>query len=229
MRAHGVGVLLAAVLYAGSAVAATHRLRLSDAIALARAQSSEGRRIALEARRDRLRSGAARAAMAPELTLSAVAPRLARDFSVGLQPARGDSVRSEYVETTTTSHNASAELQASQLLPWRGRLSAATSMFYRDESTAPIGVRAARRDYQVAATVGLDVALWGDDAERGVLRRAHLNWDQARSRERTAQARLEFETVTHYLDVVRARAALKIARTTADRAAEAAEVARRKV
>ena len=229
MWARVVGVLLAVLLDAAGAAAATHTLRVADAIALARLQSPEGRRIALEARRDLQRAAASRAASAPGLTLAAVAPRLAREFSVGLQPARGDSVRSEYVETTTTSHNGSADLQASQLLPWRGRLSALASMFYRDEATAPLGLRAARRDYQVAASLGLEMPLWGADDEHDALRRAHLSWDQASSRARTARARLEFETVTHYLDVVRARAALDIARATVERAAEAAAVAQRKV
>lgn len=229
MRIRALGLVVALGLHAGVAPAATQTLSLAGALELARTQSPEGRRIALEARRDLLRAGAAGAVFAPQISLSALAPEWAREFSVALQPARNDSVRSEYVETTTTRHNAAAQLQVSQLLPWRGRLSAFGSMDYRDESTAPPGVRAPRHDYELSASVGADVPVWGDDPERNALRRARLQADEARARQRTARARLEFATVTHYLDAVRARAAVDIARATAGRAAEAATVARRKV
>lgn len=229
MRVPWAGVWLAAVLHASTAHAVTHVLRLADALALARTQGPEGRRLGLQSERDLLRARAGRATLQPQFTLAAVAPQWAREFAVGLQPARDDSLRSEYVETTITRQDGFASLQVSQLLPWRGRLSAAGTTFYRDQSTAPLGVSAPRRDYEVAASVGLDLPLWGDDPDLDAERRTRLAWDEARASARTARARLEFETVTNYLDVIRARAALEIAQATLARVAESAQTARRKV
>ncbi len=203
---------------------------------LTRAQSPAARRIGLQARRDALRYDAARRAVWPNLGLDLAAPDLSREFSVGLQTstqpdtATGQPVlQSVYVKTTTTSRNASGSVRARQLLPWHGSVSALGAVVYRDETTTPTGVRAARRDYQVATSIGLDVPLLGDDPERRSLHRAAVEQVRNRSVERTSNAQLEFDAVARYLDLLHARMALEIVQAAATAAAQSYEVTRRKV
>lgn len=211
---------------------AVWELTLGDAVRLARRQSPDARQLALEERRESLAFRGARGALWPDLALDVVAPQWSQEFSVGLLPsAPGDSTgsRTVYDKITTTSRNASGDLRLRQLLPWKGALTAQGSVFYRDEETTPENIRAPRRDYQVAASLGLEVPLLGDDAARRTLRHADLEWARARSRARSARAQLEFETVSNYLDLLRARLSLEIVRSAASHAASAEEVARRKV
>src|SRR5205085_2300668 len=98
-----------------------------------------------------------------------------------------------------------------------------------NETTTPTGVRAARRDYQVATSLGIDLPVLGDDPDRRVLRRAVLEHARHRSEERTAAAQLEFDTVTRYLDLLQARMALDIVQAAATEAAQSFETTRRKV
>jgi outer membrane protein TolC len=217
---------------AAPAAAATHRLTLADAVRRAQGHSPTARRATLEARRDLLRANATRRTAWPDLALELTAPSWAQDFEVGLLPsAPGDSSntpREVYVKATTTRRNAAGDLRLRQMLPWRGHVSALGSVFYRDESTSPIGIRAGRNDYQVQASVGIDVPVLGDDPERRALSRAALELQRARARERAARAELEFDTTSRYLALLRARSLLEIARAASEQAVRSHEVAQRK-
>jgi len=220
------------------AQAATYRLSLAEAVQMALRQSPAARRLQLEDEHDTLLHRGARRALAPDLAFDLVAPDYAQQFEVvPLPSAPGDTVlgpngeppRLVYGKSTTTSRNGTGALNLRQLLPWRGVFSASGSVVYRDEETTPAELRAPRRDYTVSTGVGLDVSLIGDDPVRRELRRADIQWQQALERRRADRAEVEFQTVSSYLQLLRARAALEIGRADAEHASQAYEIARRKV
>jgi outer membrane protein TolC len=235
-QSRSVVVALATILGlapAPPAAAATVALSLEDAMRLAARRSVEARRIGLEEQRAMALYRAARTALRPDVGLDVVVPEFVQHFDVAPLPSTPiDSAGTPllvYGKTTTTSRNGVGSLRMRQLLPWKGALSADGEVFYRNEDTSPVGVRESRDDYTVQAAVGLDVRLLGDDAARRVLRHTDLDWAQAQARSRSARAQLDFETTTKYLALMRAQLALEVARTEADQASQAQEVARRKV
>jgi len=223
---------LGAVSGAAPAAAATHALTLADAVHRAQTQSPAARRLVLETRRDGLRAGSTQRLAWPDLQLDIAAPDWSQEFDVGLLPsAPADSSgtpREIYVRTTTTRSRAGSDLRLQQLLPWRGRLTALGSAVYRDESTSPVGIRGGRNDYQISTSLGIDVPLVGADPDRRTLQRAGLEARRVRARERSARAQLEFDTVTRYLGLLRARSLLAIARATHDQAVRSYEIVDRK-
>src|SRR5262249_47978181 len=100
---------------------------------------------------------------------------------------------------------------------------------HRDQTTSPSGVQEPRKDYEIAAAIGLDVTLWGDDPERRTLRHAGLDYAQARSRDRSTRAQLEFDAASRYLTALPAHSPLEITRAEAAQGAQAAEIAERNV
>ena len=227
---------LAALCLPASASGATYTLTLEEAVQMALAHSPEARRIDLELRRSTLDHRGARRTLWPDLALDLVAPEYSQQFDVAPLPsapgdsfASGEPTRIVYAKTTTTSRNASGALNYRQLLPWRGSFSAGGNVVYHDEETSPEGARASRNDYQVSASIGIDVPLLGDEPDRRALRRADLEWRRASERTRAARADLEFETVSGYLDLLHAELVLDVARQEAVLAVRAQEVARRKL
>jgi len=211
------------------ALGAVHELSLQDAVRLAGRQSPTARKLVLESHRSGLTYRGARRSAWPDLALDLQAPILGQEFSVEPLPSSSVDTRLVYGKTTTRRQNASGDLRFQQLLPWRGALSATSSLYYRDERTSPAGVRQARNDYLLATQIGLDLRLLGDDPARRQLRRADVEWDMARARDRMARAQLEFDTVSQYLALLRARLSLDIVRAAAAEAGRALDLARRKV
>jgi outer membrane protein TolC len=235
-------LILGAALLAGEAPAAIHELTLAAAVEWAQERSPAARRLALEERQGLLARGVVRARTWPELGLDLQAPILRREFSVGPLPGSGRTttvitpdgdtlsvVEQVIGKTTTTRRNAAGDLRLQQLLPWRGSLSALGTVYYRDEDTSPEGVYQSRRDYQIDTSIGLDLPLLGDDPARRALRRADVEAEMAGLRARAARASLEFETVSGYLALLRARQSLDIVRGTVDQAVQVQELASRKV
>jgi outer membrane protein, heavy metal efflux system len=232
-----LGWTAAGLLLAGGVRAATHALTLPEAVQLALARSPAARRIALEEQRSAYTHAGARRGLWPDVSFALTAPEWSEQFAVAPLPSTaadtlggsGEPPRLVYGKTTTTSRNAGGALRFQQLLPWKGALSADGSVTHHNEETSPTGVQASRLDYQVGAAIGIDVPLLGDDPARRALARADVEWWQARARARAARAELEFETVTQYVQLRRAELALESAAVEDTAAAEADDLARRKV
>jgi outer membrane protein TolC len=230
--------MAAAALAASEARGATQALTLPEAVRLALAHSPAARRIALEEQQSGFTHAGSQRARWPDLSFDLTAPEWSQQFAVAPLPSApgdtssnlvGEPPRLVYGKTTTTSRNAAGGVRYQQLLPWRGTLSADGNVTHHNEETSPTGVQASRTDYQVGASIGVDVPLVGDDPARRQLMRADLEWRQARERARAARAELEFETVTQYVQLRRAELALESAAVEDTAAAQADEMARRKV
>lgn len=237
----GLAVLGAILAAACPSSAATYSWSLEEAVDWGLRKSPSAQRLQLLettadlAARERSRS------LWPTLSLDLRAPIWTQDFNVEALPgSKIDTVqtgggepllvtRQVFGKVTTTRANAAGDLRLQQLLPWRGRLAGSGSVYYRDEETSPVGLRASRRDYSLDASVGLDIPLLGDDPDRRAQRRADHEARVAEQRAQAARAELEFDIVSRYLALQRARLSLEIVRAATEQSKRALDVARQKV
>jgi outer membrane protein TolC len=236
LRFYSAAALLVIACWAGVVAAEVVELGLDDAVRVALQRSPTAQRLEIEGRRDDLSWASSRRTLWPELEVDVRAPLLSQDFAVesvsttNIDSVNGGEVSQQvFVKTTTTRTNAAGGLHLRQLLPWRGRVHASSSVFYRDEETNPVGVRSPRLDYQLDARVGLDVQLLGDDADRRAVTRASIENDMSRVRLSARQAQLVFEATSGYLALLRSSLSLGIVRRALQQTERALDQARRKV